>query len=131
MANAMLKYLDLFGAELSVVLTDDETIRQLNRDYRHKDRSTDVLSFHFDPRISPASPNAPRLLGDVVISLDTAARQAKGRRRALMAELRWLLAHGILHLLGFDHARAHQKRKMDAWTRRLVKCVSVSTVDSR
>ncbi len=131
MANAMLIHLNLFDAELSVVLTNDETIRRLNREYRHRDRSTDVLSFCFDANVSPTSPGAPRLLGDIVISLDTAARQANTRRRPLMAELRWLLAHGILHLLGFDHAQAKQKRKMDAWTRRLVRCAPVPTSDCR
>lgn len=126
MANTMLTYLGLFEAELSVVLTNDETIRRLNREYRHKDRCTDVLSFYFDPKVSPSSPNAPRLLGDIVISLDTAARQANSRRRPLLAELRWLLAHGILHLLDFDHARPKQKREMDAWTRRLVRCAPMA-----
>ena len=131
MADAMLTYLNLFDAELSVLLTDDETIRRLNRRYRHTDRPTDVLSFHFDSSLTPPSLNGPRLLGDIVISLDTAARQASGRRRPLLAELRWLLAHGILHLLGFDHARARQKRRMVAWTRRLVRCARISPIDAQ
>jgi rRNA maturation RNase YbeY len=125
-ANAMLNRLELVDAELSVLLTDDETIRRLNREHRNKDRPTDVLSFHFDSRFSPSHSDSPRVLGDIVISLDTAARQALGRRRPLIVELRWLLAHGILHLLGFDHARASQKKKMDSWTRRLVKSAPIT-----
>jgi probable rRNA maturation factor len=62
-----------------------------------------------------------RLLGDVVISLDTAARQASGRKRELLVEVRFLLAHGILHLVGHDHAYPAQKRRMDALTRHLVR----------
>jgi len=124
-ADAMLNRLELIDAELSVLLTDDRNIRNLNREHRNKDRATDVLSFHFDPRFSPSRNDSPRVLGDIVISLDTASRQAAGRRRPLIVELRWLLAHGILHLLGFDHARPSQKRKMDAWTRRLVRSAPI------
>jgi probable rRNA maturation factor len=120
MANAMLERLDLGDAELSILLTNDETIRTLNREHRHKDRPTDVLSFHLENRGALKGANTPTLLGDIVISLDTAARQARGRKRPLLAELRWLLAHGILHLIGYDHATVKQKREMTAWTRRLV-----------
>jgi probable rRNA maturation factor len=131
MADAMLRRLDLFDAELSVLLTDDETIRRLNREHCHKDRATDVLSFHFDSVHAPVSAAAPRLLGDIVISLDTAVRHANGRRRPLLEELRWLLAHGILHLLGFDHAEATQKKEMDAWTRRLVRAAPIAALNPR
>lgn len=121
MANAMLELLDLRSAELSVLLTNDETIRALNREHRHKDRPTDVLSFAFANKRSLKNPHAPRLLGDIVISLDTATRQAEGRKRPLLSELRWLIAHGILHLIGYDHATVKQKREMTLWTRRLVR----------
>jgi probable rRNA maturation factor len=121
MANAMLERLDLYQAELSVLLTNDDFIRQLNRDHRHKDRPTDVLSFYVDRQFVLLNVDAPRVLGDIVISLDTAARQAVSRRRPLVAELRWLLAHGILHLLGYNHATALQKRRMDSWTSLLVR----------
>ena len=131
MADAMLQGLDLLDAELSVLLTNDATIRSLNREHRKKDRSTDVLSFHFDSRRSLFAPGTPQLLGDVVISLDTAARQALGRRRPLLAELRWLLAHGILHLVGYDHATPKQKREMTDWTRRLVKCAPLPSDPTR
>jgi len=130
-ADAMLNRLELIDAELSVLLTDDRNIRNLNREHRNKDRATDVLSFHFDPRFAPSRNDSPRVLGDIVISLDTALRQAVGRRRPLIVELRWLLAHGILHLLGFDHARASQKRKMDAWTRRLVRSAPIAPREAR
>jgi probable rRNA maturation factor len=131
MANEMLRYLDLFDADLSIVLTNDNTIQRLNREYRHKDTPTDVLSFQVDIRVWSPSKDAPRLLGDIVISLDTAARQARSRKRPLLAELRMLLAHGILHLLGFDHAKPPKKKEMDAWTRRLVRSSLIASASSR
>ena len=84
-------------AELSLAFVTDQTIHELNRQYRHKDRPTDVLSFPL------ADERCPTLLGDVVISIDTARRQARQRKRAFADELRALLIHGILHLLGYDH----------------------------
>lgn len=121
MADRMLSSLDLVDAELSVLLTDDARIQVLNRQHRGKDRPTDVLSFPMDE--SEAREGA-RVLGDVVISLDTALRQARARKRDLASEVRFLLAHGLLHLVGYDHATAAQKRKMVAATRRLVRAAT-------
>jgi len=115
----MLKTLSLDDSELSVLLTDDPTIHELNREHRDKDKPTDVLSFPLDEHAGDAA--GQRLLGDVVISIDTAARQALGRKRELLEEVRFLLAHGILHLIGHDHAYPAQKRRMDALTRHLVR----------
>jgi rRNA maturation RNase YbeY len=120
-AERMLRFLDRSEAELSILLTDDKTIAKLNHDYRKKDRPTDVLSFHFDSTGLPSTLDAGWLLGDIVISLDTAARQATGRKRPLEEELRWLLAHGVLHLIGYDHADPEEKRVMVLWTRKLVR----------
>ncbi|MCA9598030.1 MAG: rRNA maturation RNase YbeY [Myxococcales bacterium] len=110
----MLDALDLSDAELSVLLTDDAGIHELNRTYRAKDRPTDVLAFPLEE---------PGLLGDVAISLDTAERQAKGRRRDLLSEVRFLLAHGVLHLIGYDHDTPAKKKIMSAKTRALVRAV--------
>ncbi|MEB2310534.1 MAG: rRNA maturation RNase YbeY [Polyangiaceae bacterium] len=120
LAELMLAELELAGAELSVLLTDDAHIQELNREHRGKDRPTDVLSFALDEAELPVGAQGPRLLGDVVISLDTAARQARSRGRELLAEVRFLLAHGILHLIGYDHAEPEEKRRMVGMTRRLV-----------
>lgn len=119
--NAMLACLQRDEAELSVLLIDDPGIHELNLSFRQKDRPTDVLSFHFEPGTGASSAQAEWLLGDVVISLDTAARQAAGRKRTLEAEVRWLLAHGVLHLCGYDHATAEEKRVMVNETRKLVR----------
>jgi probable rRNA maturation factor len=91
-------------AELSVTLVDDAEIHRLNRAYRRIDRPTDVLAFAM--REGDGADLHPHLLGDVVISLETAARQAARRRVPLMDEVRLLLTHGILHLLGYDHERS-------------------------
>lgn len=114
----MLRALELPNSELSVLLTDDATIHELNRQHRQKDKPTDVLAFPLDEKgEDPARP----WLGDVVISIDTALRQATSRRRELLAEVRFLLAHGLLHLIGYDHDTKPRKRKMDAAARRLVR----------
>jgi len=131
-ADAMLTTLELGHAELSVLLTNDAEIHALNLAHRAKDKPTDVLSFPLDEgggadgRVS-----GTRVLGDVVISLDTAARQARGRKRELIPEVRFLLAHGLLHLLGYDHANSTEKREMDAMTRRLVRAVSEKSTKPR
>lgn len=102
-------------AELSVMLTGDDTLRALNRDYRATDAPTDVLSFAQSEGDAFARPdNAPRHLGDVVISIDTARRQADEHAIALHDEVGHLLVHGILHLLGYDHERAEDERVMRA-----------------
>lgn len=92
------------GVEVSVLLTDDAAIAALNAQYRGKDGPTDVLSFSQDAEFH--APGAPRLLGDIVISLDTAARQAANQGHTLDAEVCWLAIHGTLHLLGYDDATA-------------------------
>ncbi len=117
-AAHLLRQLEL-GAELSVALVGDAEMRELNAAYRHIDRPTDVLSFALAE--DAATPGQPRLLGDVVISLDTAARQAARRGAAVLDEVRTLLAHGLLHLLGYDHERSPaDARRMFALQRRLV-----------
>jgi probable rRNA maturation factor len=123
-ADAMLAELELADAELSVLLTNDSQIHALNLQHREKDKPTDVLSFPLDEGGgADGAVSGTRVLGDVVISLDTAARQARGRKRELLPEVRFLLAHGLLHLLGYDHGDPAEKREMDLMTRRLVRAV--------
>jgi probable rRNA maturation factor len=115
----MLAALRLERAELSLVLCDDRTMRALNRRHRGLDRSTDVLAFAQDE--GPAMPaHGTRVLGDVVISLPTARRQAREQGRTALAEATMLLAHGLLHLLGFDHRTATEERRMKARTDALI-----------
>jgi probable rRNA maturation factor len=108
------------AVELSVALVDDETIRALNRDYRHKDRATDVLAFAMrEGEPTPGQDGGPQLLGDVIISAATAAQQARQRERPLRDELTMLLAHGLLHLLGYDHQTRREEREMTRLTEQL------------
>lgn len=98
--------------ELSILVTTDRSIRELNRSWREKDKPTDVLSFPQDlPPGFEDHVDSP-LLGDVVVSLDTARRQANEGGRPLSQELTRLLAHGLLHLLGHDHERPAEARRM-------------------
>jgi probable rRNA maturation factor len=90
--------------ELSLRLTDDAEVQTLNRDFRHKDQPTDVLSFAALEVDCPQLPDEePLYLGDIIISVETAARQAVIQGHSLTVELSWLAAHGLLHLLGWDH----------------------------
>ncbi len=116
----MLAELGLSSAELSVLLTNDAHIEHLNGVYRNKRKPTDVLAFAMGEGEDSAPASPSRLLGDVVISMDMAARQAQKRRHALLDEVTFLLAHGLLHLVGYDHRTDAEERRMDAMTRRLV-----------
>ena len=105
------------AGELSLLLTDDDEIRDLNRAWLGRDRPTDVLAW--SQREGPPAP-AP-LLGDVVISIPAAARQAKEYHLSLDQELNRLLCHGILHLFGHDHVKGGEPaRKMKSLTERLL-----------
>jgi probable rRNA maturation factor len=103
-------------AELTVAITDDDEIHTLNRKHRGVDAPTDVLSFAETTTGAPfvAAPGEPAYLGDVVISFPRAEAQAKAGGHPVASELTLLVVHGVLHLLGHDHARAREKRKM--WT---------------
>jgi len=117
-ARMLLETLGEPDEELTIVLVDDALIRDLNRRFRKKDRSTDVLAFAM--REGRRAPGDERLLGDIVISIETATRQARQHRRSVAAELRTLVIHGVLHLLGYDHERsAAQARRMRAKEREL------------
>ncbi len=117
-AEAMLRSLKLPRAELSVLLCDDATIHALNRDYRKKNKPTDVLAFAM--REGDDGHLAGDLLGDVIISLETATRQAKERGVVTRDEVMMLLAHGLLHLLGWDHQTDADDRRMRAETDRML-----------
>ncbi|OQX65486.1 MAG: rRNA maturation RNase YbeY [Anaerolinea sp. 4484_236] len=96
-------------AALSVLLTDDAQIQSLNRDYRGFDKPTDVLSFDVHER----DPETGCLyLGEIIISIPYAAKQAKKNGHPLESETQLLIVHGVLHLLGHDHAENEEKVKM-------------------
>lgn len=100
---------DSADADITIVLTDDQQLHELNRDYLGVDAPTDVLSF-------PASESDPETgatyLGDILISIPRAAQQAHAAGHPLEAEVQLLVVHGVLHLLGHDHAEAQKKARM-------------------
>lgn len=94
--------------EISLLLCDDDTITRLNRQYRRKNAPTDVLSFEQETQQAPG----PRPLGDIVISLETAERNCGGDRPGMRREIDLLFCHGLLHLLGYDHATEAEREGM-------------------
>jgi probable rRNA maturation factor len=102
--------------ELSLRLTDDSGIHTLNAQYRHQDQPTDVLAFAALEAHFPQSPellqSQPLYLGDIVISVETADRQAQQQGHSLKTELAWLASHGCLHLLGWDHPDLESLKRM-------------------
>jgi probable rRNA maturation factor len=105
--------------DVTVVLTTDRAIRSLNRKYRGHDRPTDVLSFDIGSGLDSGEP-----FGDVVISVETARRQAREYDAPLQTEMVRLLVHGTLHLCGYDHQERREAAKMHGLTRRLVSALT-------
>ncbi|MGB0646876.1 MAG: rRNA maturation RNase YbeY [Bradymonadia bacterium] len=127
----VLEVLGLKSSELSILLTDDEEIRVLNREFRHKDRPTDVLSFGQEAIGGPTVMRggaSVRVLGDIVLSLETLERQAnsgclerlkptlgeRAERWSCLDEATFLSLHGILHLIGYDHESPAEAEEMEA-----------------
>jgi probable rRNA maturation factor len=115
-ARAVLRHEGRAG-ELALVLTDDEGIQSLNRDFLEVDAPTDVLAFPAQGGDGPfvAAPGAGSYLGDVIVSYPRADAQAREQGHATAQELDLLIVHGVLHLLGYDHASGEDKAAM--WTR--------------
>jgi probable rRNA maturation factor len=128
-ARALLAALGEANSSVAVSLVGDRGIRSLNRRHRGKDRATDVLSFPLaGPSRGRAAVNgaAPeRLLGDLVISLDAAQRQAGEYAVPLVREVERLMIHGLLHLLGHDHETAPERARMVRAERRLAKAIGM------
>ncbi|MFZ6017695.1 MAG: rRNA maturation RNase YbeY [Nitrospirota bacterium] len=108
-----LQLLGLQRAELSILLINDRRMKILNRQYRGIARTTDVLSFPQLPTSYFSLPTFHLSLGDIVINLPKAKKQASEHGLTLDEELRWLLIHGLLHLIGYDHEKSrYHKNKM-------------------
>ena len=96
-------------AALSLLISDDARLHELNREFLHEDHPTDVLSF---PSGETDPDTGVRYYGDIAISLPAARAQARAAKHSLLAEMQLLAVHGVLHLLGHDHARAKEKARM-------------------
>ena len=128
--NAVAKLHDLDDmTEVDITIVDDEEIHQLNRDYRNVDRPTDVLSFALDeddedePELMEGQPH---LLGDIIISAETATRQAEEFGHGLEREIVYLAVHGLLHLLGYDHMVEDDKVIMRAKEEEALSAINLS-----
>ena len=126
-ARAVLEY-EAQDGELSIVLTDDARLQELNRDYLGIDAPTDVLSF-------PASETDPqtgaRYIGDILISVPRAQSQAEAAGHALESELQLLVVHGVLHLLGHDHADPKEKKRMWQAQAEILKSLDLGNIQIR
>lgn len=111
-------------AQVSVLLTDDATMAELNRTYRGREGPTDVLSF--SQREGEDDPAGVELLGDVVISVERATAQAEAYGHSVAREMGFLAVHGLLHLLGYDHERPAEEAEMMAETERILGRVGLS-----
>jgi len=117
-ALAVLELAGQESSELSLALIGNDEMQKLNARYRHKDYPTDVLSFAAGADLPLGTP----LLGDVIISVEKAAQQAKERQHTLDHEMVTLMIHGVVHLLGYDHARgAEEARRMASKERQLLR----------
>ena len=128
--NAVAKLHDLDDmTEVDITIVDDEEIHQLNRDYRNADRPTDVLSFALDeddedePELLEGQLH---LLGDIIISAETATRQAEEFGHGLEREIVYLAVHGLLHLLGYDHMVEEDKVIMRAKEEEALRAINLA-----
>ena len=111
--NATLKHEKINNAVFSVIFVDNETIHEINRDYRNIDRPTDVISFAFEDNGKLVYNNV-RLLGEIYISIPKMIEQAKEYGHSEKRELSFLAVHGLLHLLGYDHMKKEDEKVMFA-----------------
>ena len=109
-AEATLASEGALGEGLSLLLTDDEAVRRLNARFRQQDKPTNVLSF-------PAPQNPERFLGDVALAFGVCAREAQEQGKPLAHHLQHLVAHGVLHLLGYDHMNDAEAEEMEGLER--------------
>jgi probable rRNA maturation factor len=105
-------------SEISVVLSDDEHIRELNKHHRGMDKPTNVLSFPAARTKAPAG--GPRMLGDIVIAFETVEREAREEGKPIENHLSHLVVHGVLHLLGYDHEDDEEAEMMEARERQIL-----------
>ncbi|MFD2446105.1 rRNA maturation RNase YbeY [Bacillus sp. CGMCC 1.16607] len=112
------------GSEISITFVTNERIQEINREYRNKDKSTDVISFAMEElgegEVEIVGADQPRVLGDIIISIPKAKEQAEEYGHSFLRELGFLAVHGFLHLLGFDHETEEEEKEMFSLQRELL-----------
>ena len=118
----------LKNAEVSITLTNDAQIHEINKNYRHVDKPTDVISFALQESVEPLITDGPviDMLGDIIISVERARIQASDYGHSLRRELVFLTVHGMLHLLGYDHQEENERHEMEEEQRRIMKILGIS-----
>ena len=106
--------------EVSLLLTNDAQVQELNRDYREQDKPTNVLSFAALDEDSPIPPDGPILLGDVIVARETTEREAADEGKSVVHHLSHLVVHGVLHLLGYDHMEDDEAEEMESLERSIL-----------
>jgi probable rRNA maturation factor len=112
------------GSEISITFVTNESIKEINREYRQKDYPTDVISFAMEEigegEIEVVGGDIPRILGDIIISIPKAKEQAEEYGHSFMRELSFLAVHGFLHLLGYDHETEEDEKEMFSLQREIL-----------
>lgn len=106
---------------VDLVFVDDDTIQAMNKEYRGKDKPTDVISFAYLEVTEYEESEGDIVVGDIFISVDTAARQAKEKKHSRQKEMEILFVHGLLHLFGFDHQTDAEEAEMEMWAAKILK----------
>lgn len=106
--------------EVNLTFCSDDEIREINREYREKDKPTDVISFDFHGDKKSETMLPRDILGDIIISVDTTKKQAKEKKHSFLDELKILYVHGLLHTLGFDHQNDEQEEEMEKWAKKVL-----------
>ncbi|SFC38286.1 probable rRNA maturation factor [Bacillus sp. OV322] len=118
------------GSELSVTFVDNERIQEINKEYRHKDSATDVISFALEEmgedEVEIIGGEMPRVLGDIIISIDRTREQAEEYGHTFERELGFLALHGFLHLLGYDHMNEEDEKQMFTKQREILDAYGLS-----
>ncbi len=117
--NKSLEYLKIKNSIFSIILIDDDEIKQINKIYRKIDKVTDVISFAFEDEANINNKNV-RVLGDIYISIPQMERQAKDYGHSIKRELSFLAIHGLLHLLGYNHENKEDEKIMFDLQRKLL-----------
>lgn len=130
-AEASLMYFDLSHESVTISVVDDSMIHKMNREFRAKDRPTDVLSFAAREGEPIAQAKGFEFLGDIIISLETAKRQANEYKQSVARELAFLTIHGMLHLLGYDHMTPEEEQEMRECQRNILLIVQTMEKEER
>lgn len=108
------------NGSIELVIVDDAAIQELNREYRKKNKPTDVISFAYLEVTKYEKEWGDVIVGDIFISVDTAKRQAKEKGHSLEKEMEILFVHGMLHCFGFDHRNDKQEAEMEKWAKKVL-----------